>query len=117
MYLSKKSLIVMICLFVISFKVASGGVFIQSAIERAHLLSSAYTSVEIQKTISSKNSVEDKEPVHSMYLMSHVLAALSESTIVMPLISERQMKYSTASDPYHADNIPDSVYKPPKNNA
>lgn len=117
MYLSKKSLIVIICLFVISFKVAAGGIFIQSAIERAHLLSTTCMSLEIQQTISSNDGGDDKSPIHSMYLMSHVIAALDEAVVIMPILPEHQMKYATPGDPRHADNIPDSAYKPPKNTA
>ena len=114
MLTSKKSLIVAICLFMIAFKVAAGSIFVQSAIERAYLQSHACMTAVDTKTISSNNLSDDQQPVHTMYLMYHVTANISDTEIRIPVQAESVITYASQGDRLYFDNIPDSAFKPPK---
>ena len=114
MLISKKSLIVAICLFVIAFKVAAGSIFVQSAIERAQLQSHACMTAVDANTISSNNLSDDQQPVHTMYLMYHVTANISDTQIRIPAQAESVIAYSIQGDRLYFDNFPDSAFKPPK---
>ena len=114
MLISKKSLIIAICLFVIAFKVAAGSIFIQSAIERAQLQSHACMTALETKSINSNDASDDQQPVHTMYLMSHVTADIGETQIYIPVVSEPFITFAAQDDRLYFDNIPDSVFKPPK---
>jgi hypothetical protein len=107
----------MICLFVISFKVAAGSIFIQSAIERAQLLSHACINVMDLKSASDNDAQGDQQPVHTMNLMSHVTANVTDVQIFIPAPAESSIAYGPHSGILYFDNIPDSAFKPPKNTA
>lgn len=114
MLISKKSLIVAICLFMIAFKGAAGSIFVQSAIERAQLQSHACMTDVQAKTISSNDLSNDQQPVHTMYLMYHVMANISDTNIHIPAQSKSILVYAFQDFRVYLDNIPDSAFKPPK---
>ena len=108
--LHSKTLVLLMCLFLIAFKVAAGSIFIQSAIERAELAGS-YAS---QQAHNSSDSADDKEQVHAMYLMSHVTANISEIRIAVFLPSMTMHQFAMANEVLLTQNFPDSAFKPPK---
>ena len=59
-------------------------------------------------------SADDKETVHTMYLMSHVTANITEIgiTVFSPPISVAT--FSIANEVLFSQNFPDSAFKPPK---
>lgn len=115
MLISKKSLIVALCLCVITFKVTAGSIFVQSAIERAQLQSHACMTAVEAKSISGNEASDDQQPVHAMYLMHHVTANMSNGQIHISAQSESIITYAAQGDRLYFDNIPDSAFKPPKN--
>lgn len=114
MLISKKSLIVTICLFMIAFKGAAGSIFVQSAIERAQLQSYSCMAAVEEKIISSTDLYDDQKPVHAMYLMYHVTANMSDTQIHLLPQSESIHIYAIQADSLYLENIPDSAFKPPK---
>ena len=117
MLFRRKSFALLICLFLIAFKAAAGSIFIQAAIERAELANSyANSSIAIQAQ-NIAESADDNEPVHTMYLMSHVTANISEVgiTVFSPPIAVAI--FSIANEVLFTQNFPDSAFKPPKASA
>ena len=114
MRFSKQSFILAICLFVIAFKVMAGSIFIQSAIERAQLQGGTCVSVQSEQNLSSHDSSEFKDPVHSMYLMYHVTANISDTSLTVPVPAWSKISFFSQNDSLKLDNIPESAYKPPK---
>ena len=114
MLLRSKTLVLLICLFLIAFKAAAGSIFIQSAIERAELAGSYSNASMSQQAHNSSESADDKEQVHTMYLMSHVTANISDVgiAIFLPLITTH--KFTSAKEVLFSQNFPDSAFKPPK---
>ena len=112
----RKTLVLFICLFLIAFKAAAGSIFIQSAIERAELAGSYSNASMSQQAHNSSDSADDKEQVHTMYLMSHVTANITEIgiTVFSPPISVAT--FSIANEVLFSQNFPDSAFKPPKAN-
>ena len=111
-----KTLVLLICLFLIAFKVAASSIFIQAAIERAELAGSYSNASMSQQAHNSSDSADDKEQVHTMYLMSHVTANITEIgiTVFSPPISVAT--FSIANEVLFSQNFPDSAFKPPKAN-
>ena len=114
MRFSKKSFILAVCLFVIAFKVTAGSIFIQSAIERAQLQGGTCVSVQSEQNLNSNDSTEVKDPVHSMYLMYHVTADVSETSLTVPIPAWLKISFFSQNDSFKLDNIPESAYKPPR---
>ncbi|QWE20614.1 hypothetical protein [Polynucleobacter sp. AP-Kolm-20A-A1] len=114
MLLRSKTLVLLICLFLIAFKAAAGNIFIQSAIERAELAGGYSNTSVSQQAHSSSESADDKEQVHTMYLMSHVTANISDVGIVIFLPPMTKHKFATANEVLFSQNFPDSAFKPPK---
>jgi HAMP domain-containing protein len=109
-----KTLVLLICLFLIAFKVAASSVFIQAAIERAELANSYANGSIATHAQNIAESADDKEPVHTIYLMSHVTANITEIgiTVFTPPISVTT--FSIANEVLFTQNFPDSAFKPPK---
>ena len=101
----------------IAFKAAAGSIFVQSAIERAELAGSYNNPSMSQQAHNSSESADDKEQVHSMNLMSHVTANISEIGIVFFLPPETTHKFTAANEVLFTQNFPDSAFKPPKTRA
>ena len=114
MLLRSKTLALLICLFLIAFKAAAGIIFIQAALERAELANSYANGSIMMQAQSIAESADDKEPVHTMYLMSHVIANITEIGIAVfsPPISVAT--FSIANEVLFTQNFPDSAFKPPK---
>lgn len=111
---TKKSLLIGVCLLLIAFKVTAGNIFIQSAIERAHLQVSSCVNVEVQQQFNAHESSDDREPVHNMYLMYHVTANINDLTINIPRPTESGTLFAIEDEYFHLSNIPESAFKPPK---
>jgi len=114
MLLRKKTLVLFICFFMIAFKAAAGSIFIQTAIERAEIANSyANGSIAIQAQ-NIAESADDKEPVHTLYLMSHVTATFDDCSIAVfsPPISTAT--FTVPNEALFTQNFPDSAFKPPK---
>jgi hypothetical protein len=110
----RKTLILLLCLFLVAFKVAASSIFIQAAIERAELAGSySNASISLQAHNSSE-SADDKEQVHTMYLMSHVTATISEIGVAVFLPPTSVAKFFTAEKFLFTQNFPDTAFKPPK---
>jgi hypothetical protein len=116
MLLRSKTLLLLICLVLILFKTAAGSIFIQSAIERAELAGS-YSNTSISQQAHDGNSADaadDKEQVHTMYLMSHVTANISETRIAISPPRVAKHKFVLLNEALFTQNFPDSAFKPPK---
>ena len=114
MLLRSKTLILLICLFLIAFKASAGSIFIQSAIERAELAGSYSNSYTPQQEHLGSDSTQDKGQVHTIYLMSHVTATVSETEIIIFVPPVLSYQFSLANDVLFTQNFPDSAFKPPK---
>ena len=114
MLLRSKTLVLLICLFLIAFKAAAGTIFIQSAIERAELAGSYNNASASQQAHNSSDSTDDKEQVHTMYLMSHITANISEIGIAVFLPSTTMHQFAMTNEVLLTQNFPDSAFKPPK---
>ena len=114
MFSRSKTLVLFICFFLIAFKVAASSIFIEAAIERAELANFyANGSIALQAHKISESG-DNKEQVHTLYLMSHVTANISEIriTVFSPLIS--LVTFSNVNEVLFKQNFPDSIFKPPK---
>jgi hypothetical protein len=112
-----KTIVLLICLLLVTFKVAASSIFIQAAIERAQI-AGAYTEVATsQHSQDVFQSADDKEQVHTMYLMSHVTANVSDVGILLPFVLAKLLTFSCPPAILFTQNFPDSVFKPPKTNA
>ena len=109
---SKKSILIALCLLLLTFKAIAGGVFIQSAIERAHLQVTSCTGAEIQQNVQDGDS--DKESVHNLYIMYHVIGDINDMSVVVPNRLDLSLAISAENTLPHLSNIPSSLYKPPK---
>ncbi|QWD60120.1 hypothetical protein [Polynucleobacter sp. MWH-UH35A] len=114
MLLRSKTLVLLTCLFLIAFKAAAGSIFIQAAIERAELAGSYSNSSASQQAYNSSESADDKEQVHTMYLMSHVTANISDVGVAIFLSPMTKQKFVLANEASFTQNFPDSAFKPPK---
>lgn len=114
MLLRSKTLVLLIRLFLIAFKAAAGSIFIQAAIERADLAGSYNSSSASQQAYNSPESADDKEQVHTMYLMSHVTTNINDVGIAFFLPPLIKQKFVLANEVLFTQNLPDSAFKPPK---
>jgi hypothetical protein len=94
--------------------VAASSIFIQAAIERVQTEGVCVELATSQQTHDSNQSADDKEQVHTMYLMSHVTANVSDLGIPIPLIPTRLVAFKGSPAVLFTQNFPDSVFKPPK---
>jgi len=109
-----RSLAILLCLFLISFKVAASSIFIDAAIERAHMQNTCFTEATAQGGHFSKESADDKQQSHALFLMSHITANISNTEISVPFQSVQSMALRSMADVLYTQNIPDSAFKPPK---
>ena len=114
MLIRRKTFVILACLFLIAFKAAAGSIFIQSAIERAELAGDCGNASFSQQAHNSPESADDKEQVHTIYLMSHVTANISENRAVVFLPSMAMHKFTSVNEALFTQNFPDSAFKPPK---
>lgn len=115
MFLNKKNLILAICIFIVTFKVMAGNIFIQSAVERACLYSSGCTHLELSaNSLSAVEVASDEEPVYTLFLMSHVTGNVGSTSLDLPVSPDFQSAYSLSEDRLILGDIADCPYKPPK---
>jgi hypothetical protein len=108
-----RSLAILICLFLISFKVAAGSIFIDAAIERAQMQQALFVGFASGHDHASKQT-SDGQQSHSLFLMSHVTANISDTGVVVPSISNEIMSLGSFAEILFTQNFPDSAFKPPK---
>ena len=111
-----RSVAILICLFLISFKVAAGSIFVDAAIERAQMHQSdasfvAHVSLEDHAGV---NSTDGEQQSHTLYLMSHVTATISDPSIFVPAHSTKAIVFGCSNEIIYTQNFPDSAFKPPK---
>ena len=109
---SKKSMLIALCLLLLTFKAMAGSVFVRSAIERAHIQATSCVAAEIQQNVQDRGP--DKESVHSLYIMYHVMGDINDMAIVVPVPSAASLVTSAEMKLPRLSNIPNSLYKPPK---
>jgi hypothetical protein len=113
-----KTMIILVCLFLISFKVAAAGVFVQAALERAHQAGDYSQSLTAHPSYEGKSPADDKShPASSLNLMSHITAIESKANLPAFKLSSQTSSFWIISDPTRAQNIPDPAFKPPKTSA
>jgi len=118
MFSRSKTLVLLMCLFLISFKVVASGIFIQVGLERAHQFSGYGSSISAQQAQDNSESDSEKQPTAStLNLMSHITAHLSEDGVTVFAAPYQLIKFGVANDSLHTQNYPDSAFKPPKANA
>lgn len=111
---SSKSLVILLCLFLISFKVTAGSVFIDAAIERAQMHQTSFSGFVSQEGHANKESADGQQQSHTLFLMSHVTANISDTSIPIPFYSNEAIVYSFSNDILYTQNFPDTAFKPPK---
>ena len=109
-----RSFVILLCLFLISFKVAASSVYIGAAIERVQTHQSVHASSVNVTAHSSKGSFHEQHTTHNLFLMSHVLANVSDTEITLPYCDINNVDLNGSYDILLTQNFPDSVYKPPK---
>ena len=109
-----RSLAILICLFLTSFKVAAGSVFIDTAIERAQMRQAFIAGLISEYIHASKDTSDGGQQSHSLFLMSHVTANISDTSIVVPFISTELGSLIGLTNILITQNFPDSAFKPPK---
>lgn len=117
MRVRNRSLAILLCLFLISFKAAAGSIFIDSAIERAQMHEVTCASVVLDQSHLNKEPTDRQEESHTLYLMSHVTGNISDAVIVVPALSSELIVLNSFTDTLFTQNFPDSAFKPPKVNA
>jgi hypothetical protein len=98
----------------ISFKVAAGNVFIDTAIERAQIYQTLFLGSASEQSHASKESTDSQQQSHSLFLMSHVTANVSDTSIVIHFRSAEAIAFYCTSNTLITQNFPDSAFKPPK---
>lgn len=111
---NSRSLVILVCLFLISFKVAASSIFIEAAIERAQMHQSTHASFMAVEVGSSKESADEKQDAHSLFLMSHVTANISDIAIAVPYRAIDSAVFNGSHEILFTQNFPDSAFKPPK---
>ena len=109
-----RSLVILICLFLISFKVAAGSVFIDAAVERAQMLQASFVGFDSDQSHANKETTDGQQQSHTLFLMSHVTANVSDSSIVAPFRTSEAITFNFFSDILFTQIFPDSAFKPPK---
>ena len=109
-----RSLVILICLFLISFKVAAGSVFIDAAIERAQMHQTSFATFISDHSHVSNDTNDGQQESRTLFLMSHVTANISEIQIAIFHPPLSALKFTLANDVLFTQNFPDSAFKPPK---
>ena len=114
MLLRRKTFPLLLCVFLIAFKVAASSIFVQAAIERAELAGDYGSIVAMQLNPETVESGDDGGKVHSIYLMSHVTANISTVEIAIYRQQLRTVRYFVGDKVLFTQNFPDTEFKPPK---
>lgn len=114
MPLNKKTFTLAVCLFLITFKVVASSIFIQTGIERTCLRTDA-CSMSFADSLSVINEeASEEEPVHTLFLMSHVTGNVGDVEFKLPVLGKISRKFYLSNDKLSLDNILDCPFKPPK---
>ena len=98
-----------------AFKAVASGIFVQSALERAHNVSAYSISAHVQESHDHKDSGDDKQPqASSLNLMSHITANCSDIGFTVLFIPYQTVRFGLEGDSLHSQNYPDTAFKPPK---
>ncbi len=115
MFFNKKNLILAVCIFIVTFKVMAGNIFIQSAVERACLYSHGCTNLELSvNAIPTSEVTGDEEPVYTLFLMSHVTGNVGSASFDLAVPPDFRSSYGLSVDRPVLGDIADCPYKPPK---
>ena len=115
MFFNKKNLILAICIFIVTFKVMAGNIFIQSAVERACLHSYGCTNLELDaNALTTSEVASDEEPVYTLFLMSHVTGNVGSTSLDLPEPADFRSAYCLSENRLILGDIADCPYKPPK---
>ena len=111
---NNRFVVTLICLFLISFKVAASSVFIEAAIERVEMYKSYQLGTAALESGLHSDSSDDKQDACTLFLMSHVTANVSGIDIHLPGQATNIIHLGGKSRILFTQNIPDSAFKPPK---
>ena len=109
-----RSLVILICLFLISFKTAAGSVFIDAAIERAHMHQASFSIIISDHNHAGKDADGGQRESRTLFLMSHVTANINDVGIVFFVPPTTVHKFAPTNEVLLTQNFPDSAFKPPK---
>ncbi|MES2586037.1 MAG: hypothetical protein V4536_03875 [Pseudomonadota bacterium] len=109
-----RSLVILLCLFLISFKVAAGSVFIDAAIERAQMHQASFAGFVLDQGHANTETADGQQQSHTLFLMSHVTANVSDTSIIVPFRTTEAIAFNCFSEILFTQNFPDSAFKPPK---
>lgn len=112
-----RSLAILLCLLLIAFRAAAGSVFIEAAIERAQMQHTLFSGFTSDPSHFSKETADDGQQSHSLFLMSHVTANISDTNIIVSFQPSELVVFNCLSNILATQNFPDSAFKPPKVNA
>jgi hypothetical protein len=94
--------------------VAAGSVFIDAAIERALMYQTSFAGFVSDQSHINKETADGQQQSHTLFLMSHVTANVSDTSIIIPFRSTEAITFYCFSDILFTQNFPDSAFKPPK---
>jgi hypothetical protein len=114
MLLRRKTFPLLLCLFLIAFKVAASSIFVQAAIERAELAGDYSGIIAMQMNPETSDTADENGKVHTMYLMHHVTANISTAEVAICQPQVRSVQYFVADKVLLTQNFPDAEFKPPK---
>jgi hypothetical protein len=114
MHSRKRSLAILICLFLISFKVAAGSIFVDAAIERVQMHHISFASQVSDQGHHVNDPADGGQQSHTLFLMSHVTANISDVGIAVHLPTISEFKFLPTGQVLFTQNFPDSAFKPPK---
>ena len=106
-----KYVVVLCCLFVFAFKVMAANTYITNGIKIAHF-EQQLSKAALEKSADQKNKSLG-EFIKSFHLMAHVLGHPMEE-VAFQFRSTRNHDLNSNPNPFVAQNIIHSIYKPPK---
>jgi hypothetical protein len=118
MLFRNKTLILVVCFFLVGFKIMAASTFISVALERAQYSQAlASSSADFHHLDKSQRAHDKHLHATTLNLMSHVLASLTEVPNTIPLLSCREAALITANESAHTQTFPDSLFRPPRGNS
>ncbi|MBU3594083.1 hypothetical protein ICN42_08250 [Polynucleobacter sp. 71A-WALBACH] len=109
-----RSLVILLCLLLITFRAAAGSVFIEAAIERAQMQQTLFSEYASDPGRLNKETSDGQQQSHSLFLMSHVTANISDTNIIVSFQPSELVLFNCLGDILTTQNFPDSAFKPPK---
>ena len=93
---------------------AAGSVFIDAAIERALMYQTSFAGFVSDQSHINKETADGQQQSHTLFLMSHVTANVSDNSIIVPFRATEAITFNCFNDILFTQNFPDSAFKPPK---